>query len=137
MAGLIREYFAARRSFITETVLAAKAYRHHALTAKANGYRVTLAYVGLPTIDECLDRIAKRVAGGGHPVPEELVRSRWARSHEGLLWFAQHIDEVDVFSNAAYGGPPKEVARIRNGALNLIDANELPAVTAVLKQLQR
>jgi predicted ABC-type ATPase len=45
------------------------------------GYLVSLSYVRLNSIDESLARVRKRVAAGGHNIPEEAIRRRFDKSH--------------------------------------------------------
>ncbi len=45
--------------------------------ARKAGYSVFLYYISLSDADEALQRIANRVAKGGHDIPEEDVRRRY------------------------------------------------------------
>jgi predicted ABC-type ATPase len=130
----ISRLLAARQSFMTETVLANSAYRHHCLDAKAQGWIVRLLYVGVPTIEDSIARVALRVAKGGHNVPESDIRRRWPRTHENLAWFAQHADAVDVFANT-WDVQPRLVAQARAGDVTLLDTKTRPAVTQALQPL--
>lgn len=124
----------ARRPFVTETVLANQAYRRVCLDAKRRGMMVRLVFVGVPTVEDSIARVALRVAKGGHNVPEADIRRRWPRTHENLAWFAQHADAVDVFANT-WDAQPKLVAQARAGRVALLDADTLPAVTPALRPL--
>jgi len=44
------------------------------------GFRFHLVYVWLPSPEACIARVAERVRGGGHDVPEEVIRRRYAAS---------------------------------------------------------
>jgi predicted ABC-type ATPase len=77
----ITRLLAARQSFMTETVLANNSYRRICLDAKAHGWIVRLLYVGVPTIEDTIARVALRVAKGGHDVPEADIRRRWAEAN--------------------------------------------------------
>jgi predicted ABC-type ATPase len=78
----IARLIGAGRSFMVETVLANHAYRRICLTAKAQGMLVRLVYIGVPTIEDAIARVALRVSKGGHDVPEADIRRRWPRTHE-------------------------------------------------------
>jgi predicted ABC-type ATPase len=130
----INRLLEARQSFMTETVLANSAYRRHCLDAKDRGWTVRLLYVGVPTVEDSIARVAVRVAKGGHDVPEADIRRRWPRSHENLAWFTQHADAVDVFANT-WDAQPRLVAQARAGRVALLHAETLPAVTQVLRPL--
>lgn len=98
------------RSFASETVLANATYRRLCLAAHERGWIVRLFYIGVPTVEDAIARVALRVAKGGHTVPEQDIRRRWPRSHSNLAWFAHHADAVDGFANL-WDAPPFLVAR--------------------------
>ncbi|MBB5685837.1 hypothetical protein [Sphingobium boeckii] len=56
-----------------------------------------------------LERIAFRVAKGGHDVPTDKVIARRARSLAQLPWFLDHADLADIFDNS--GARPKHIGR--------------------------
>jgi predicted ABC-type ATPase len=122
-------------TFIAEPILANRAYRKHALSAHAVRFDVRVFFIGLPTVQDAIDRVALRVAKGGHDVPIADIRRRWPMAHANLAWFAQHAAAVDVFDNAASGQPPRLVAFARRGSVTIMDAVALPDVTASLRPL--
>ncbi len=75
-----------RESFVLETTLSSTMYarRIHAWTA--TGYFVVLHFIEAPSADFAVMRVAKRVAEGGHSIPEADVRRRFPR---GLALFHQ------------------------------------------------
>ncbi len=134
VAETIQGLLEARRPFVAETVLANQAYRRVCTNAQRRGMMVRLVFVGVPTIEDSIARVALRVAKGGHDVPEADIWRRWPRTHENLAWFAQHADAADVFANT-WDAQPSLVARARAGRVELLDADALPAVTQVLRPL--
>lgn len=67
-------------SFVVETTLSGQGARRWLARARTGGYRVTIFFVYLDTVEACLARIRERVLKGGHDVPEEDVRRRFVRS---------------------------------------------------------
>jgi predicted ABC-type ATPase len=132
VAVSIEQLITARRPLVAETVLANASYRRICETAQSRGMLVRLLYVGVPTIEDAIARVALRVSKGGHDVPEADIRRRWPRTHDNLTWFAQYADAVDVFANL-WNAPPKLTAQARKGRITLLDADTLPAVTSVLR----
>lgn len=66
-------------SFAIETTLATKSYRKLVFRAREAGYRVILLYFWLPTPQMAEQRVARRVAAGGHDIPAEVIHRRyWA-----------------------------------------------------------
>ena len=47
---------------------------------RAAGYHVTLHYLSAPSAEAAVARVAKRVAAGGHAIPEADIRRRYTRS---------------------------------------------------------
>lgn len=83
----LEEAVAAGESFAVETTLASLRYAKSAAAWRAAGYEVTLHYIELPSADYAVERVRRRVAAGGHSIPEDEVRRRFAR---GLANFAGH-----------------------------------------------
>ena len=78
MVDMIRGYAARVESFAFETTLSGRGHARSILRWRARGYRVKLFFLRLPTPEMALARVRRRVAEGGHDVPEALVRRRFA-----------------------------------------------------------
>jgi predicted ABC-type ATPase len=76
---------ASRKSFAIETTLASNMYARRIRTWRDHGYVITLHFIELPSADYAVERVRRRVAAGGHAVPEADVRRRFIR---GLRLFA-------------------------------------------------
>lgn len=70
--------------FMFETTLASLTYATHIPAWRAQGYRIGLIYLRLPDPDASIKRVARRVAAGGHGVPAETIRRRFARDLANL-----------------------------------------------------
>ena len=70
-------------SFAIETTLSSVSYAHQFAAWRARGYWVTIHYLEVVSADFAVARVAKRVAAGGHDVPEPDIRRRHDPS--GLL----------------------------------------------------
>src|SRR5260370_17928623 len=73
----IRHRVQLHRSFAFETTLSGLMYARLIPTWQAQGYAVKLFFISLSSIDLAVERVAMRVAQGGHAVPEELIRRRF------------------------------------------------------------
>jgi len=60
--------------FAFETTLAARTFARFLRNCKNKGYRVNLIYVWLNSPDLAVLRVAKRVASGGHNIPQDIIR---------------------------------------------------------------
>ena len=74
----------ARRSFVLETTLSSQRYARRIGVWRSEGYVARLHFIEVPNADFAVARVARRVANGGHPVPEKDVRRRYER---GLALF--------------------------------------------------
>jgi len=79
-----------------ETVLSTDKYRPVIEKLRREGGIFNLIYVGLRSWELSSQRVARRVAKGGHPVPEEKLAGRWQRSLEHLPWFARQADHFYI-----------------------------------------
>lgn len=119
----IRDCLSKNVSFTQETTLSGRKTEDTAARAKEQGYYVRLYYVGLDTPEECLARIANRVRRGGHDIPEEDVRRRFAGRWEAVEKILPYCDEAHFFDN---DNGFVEVAEYRNGEL-LLKGERRPA----------
>lgn len=69
----------ARNSFAIETTLATRMYAKRIPDWKKKGYRVVIHFREVPSADFAVARVVKRVAAGGHDVPEVDIRRRYER----------------------------------------------------------
>src|SRR5689334_4517491 len=69
-----------KESLVIESTLAGLSMKRSLARARDTGYQVTIAFIFLDSVALNLARIAERVAGGGHDVPEADVRRRFSRS---------------------------------------------------------
>lgn len=112
-----------RACFSQETTLAGYKTEVTALKAKELGYFIRLYYIGLDTPEECLKRIANRVARGGHDIGEVDVRRRFGERWRAVKKILPYCDEARFFDN---NNGFIEVAEYKNGAL-ILKEESLPA----------
>jgi len=107
---------AARVSFITETVFSHPSKVDLVVQATAVGYLVHLHVVMVP---ESLPfaRVVARVAGGGHDVPEQKVRERYARLWPLVVTARDLADRVTFYDNGRAASPFIVVAAYERGRL--------------------
>lgn len=83
-----------------ESTLAGRGTMQRIMAAKAQGYHTIAYYIGLNSIELNLERIAMRVARGGHDIAEALVRKRYFESADNLLKVMPSIDVLHVVDNS-------------------------------------
>ena len=80
MLRRVDELVQANTDFVVETTLATLAYAQKIPTWRAKGYVVSLAYLRLRSAEEAIMRVRKRVAAGGHGIPEHTIHRRLGKS---------------------------------------------------------
>ena len=97
----IRSHAAKKESFAFETTLSGKGYARMIPRWKDAGYRVKLIYLSLPSVEMAIERVAARVAQGGHHVPEEIVRRRFSAGlHNFHHTYKQLVDIWILYDNS-------------------------------------
>lgn len=100
MLRRIEAHVQARAEFVFETTLASLTYAARIPAWRALGYFVTLAYLRLPSVEASIARVRRRVAAGGHDIPEAIIRRRFARSLECLeTRYKSIIDEWYIYDS--------------------------------------
>lgn len=116
----INDYFAQGISFNQETTLCGHSIFRNIKRAKQQGYVVEMFYVGLESAEIAKERIAKRVACGGHGIPDEDVERRYVESLKSLRKTIEMCDLVSVNDNTE---TMRRFAIYKNGKLCLLSRN--------------
>jgi predicted ABC-type ATPase len=95
-----KEFLDSGQSFALETTLSSGGNLELIESAKQKGWLVRLLYVGLENPALNIQRVAARVARGGHDVPETDVLRRYQRSMENLPKAAALVDLLSVHDNS-------------------------------------
>ncbi len=89
--------------FVIETTLATKSYVTLIKKAQVLGYEVILLYFWLESPELAVERVARRVAQGGHHIPEEVIRRRYKSGIKNLIdLFVPLVDKWAVYDNSDY-----------------------------------
>jgi predicted ABC-type ATPase len=78
MLQAIDEHVGRGDSFALETTLSGMGYARQIPAWRHAGYCVELHFLSLPDVDESINRVAQRVRHGGHDIPEDVIRRRFA-----------------------------------------------------------
>ena len=82
MLTRIDDLVGANADFVIETTLANLTYAQKIPLWQRQGYRASLIYIRLSSVDASLARVRKRVEAGGHDIPASILRRRFDRSQE-------------------------------------------------------
>jgi len=75
----------AGRDMAFETTLASRMLLPRIQSMQRAGYIFHLTFFWLPSADMAVERVAKRVAAGGHSIPEDVIRRRYERGLENFF----------------------------------------------------
>ena len=92
-----------------ETTLSSSNWARHMPDWRACGYRIVLFYLSLPSADTAVARVWRRVATGGHAIPEEVIRRRFGRSLVMLERTYKPIVDTWYVFNSLEDRPPEFV----------------------------
>lgn len=95
MLSRIEELLDKEETFSIETTLATKSYINLVRRAQIKGYRVNILFFWLRTPELAIQRVAERVAKGGHNIPEDIIIRRYVVGINNL--FRLFIPEVDYW----------------------------------------
>ena len=115
----IREYFEKGVSFNQETTLCGKSILRNINIAKKKEYQLILYYVGLDSAERAKERVAQRVANGGHGISDSDIERRYYESLQNLKIVLPLFDRVELFDNTDRF---RQIAIFENG--KCVDAAE-------------
>ncbi len=96
MLRRIDKLLRAGETFAIETTLATRSYFSLIRRAHSLGYIVELIYVWLCSVALARERVARRVAEGGHDIPSHVVERRYRMGLKNL--FELFIPAVDLWT---------------------------------------
>ncbi|NJD33546.1 MAG: hypothetical protein FIA96_01670 [Betaproteobacteria bacterium] len=106
----IKHCIEARQDFAFETTLAGRSYLRLIRQLQADGWRVELIFLALPSVEMSRMRVAERVSHGGHDIPADDISRRFPRSLHNLFHlFSPISDRTRCFMNS--GDQPELVFR--------------------------
>jgi len=126
-----RHFIAEGAVFSMETTMSGRVHLDLMREARKAGMSPALLYFSVRTPEICLERIARRVAEGGHDVPEDVVRRRFARSHQNLAAYTASADLWRIYE--ASGAKPCLAAEGRQSETVHTDPDCLAAANSVVR----
>jgi predicted ABC-type ATPase len=104
MLSRAMELAARHECFALETTMASRSLAPWIGSLTAAGYQFQLVFLWLPNADIAVARVAERVRLGGHHVPEETVRRRYASGLKNFFRLYQRMSSSwRVLDNSGLG----------------------------------
>jgi len=125
----INELLGAGVDFAFETTLATRSYVSLVKEAQAAGYKVTLLFIWLDSPETAIQRVARRVAKGGHNIAQDVVKRRYYRGISNLIALFIPVTDTWMVVNSTN----VVIEPIAEGGL---DTNK-PELTGLFKKILR
>ena len=108
----LEELAVSRKSFAFETTLASRTYAPWIVKRKAEGYQTRLVFIWLPSAEMAIRRVTDRVRVGGHHIPDDVIRRRYAGGLRNLFeLYLPLIDRWQVLD----GTEPADLRLVASG----------------------
>lgn len=135
MLTRLKELAAQRVGFAYETTLASRMFARWLAELRQNGYRVHILFLWLPSADFAVDRVSDRVRMGGHHVPEETIRRRYAAGLRNFFSLYQPlVNTWRIYDNSNRSGP-RLIARGRASRVTRVLDDE--TWTLITREVER
>jgi predicted ABC-type ATPase len=102
---LLERAITERLDYAFETTLGGNTISGLLDRALSVGIEVRIWYVGLASADLHVARVRSRVSRGGHDIPEEKIRERYARSLLNVIRLLPRLTEFLVYDNSEEADP--------------------------------
>jgi predicted ABC-type ATPase len=129
----VQDLIAQKRSFALESTLSGSAQLQMIKRAQAAGFMTHLVYVTTDDPAINIDRVAARVARGGHNIPVDDIVRRWHRSIEGLHRYLRLVDTATLIDNS--GAKAFVVAELVQGKVSVVAPTLPPWAISVINHL--
>lgn len=97
---LKNKYVEQGKSFVLESVASHPSHIDFLLKAKLSAYSIATFFVTTENPDINVERVKNRVKNGGHDVPEDKIRSRYAKTMDALINYIDVSDCILVIDNS-------------------------------------
>lgn len=110
--------------FAFEMTLAARSFAPFIIDCRAKDYTINLIYFWLQSVDLAVERVAVRVASGGHSIPEDVIRRRYQRGRINLIsLYLSLCDRWIIYDNS--NNDTRLVAEYRRGQQIVVYENAI------------
>jgi predicted ABC-type ATPase len=94
MITRLNELISAGHNFAFETTCSGRGHARFLEKCRANGYRVTLVFLWLPSAEVALARVARRISQGGHRIPDDIIVRRYAAGLRNMRYLYLPLADI-------------------------------------------
>lgn len=113
----------AEQDFAFETTMASRTFAPFLRDCIAKGYMAHLMFVWLKSPDLAIERVAHRVAAGGHHIPDDVVRRRYVRGIQNFLNLYIPLARTWDCVDNSFGKPILVATKDKNGTITVLKAD--------------
>jgi predicted ABC-type ATPase len=117
----------AGHSFVSETVFSHASKLTLIAQAQAQGFFVMLLVVAVDDASQLLERVARRVSEGGHPVPIQRILARYPRTLTNLSQAVRLADAAVLYDSSDPASGTQKAVALCKGAWTQELVTPLPA----------
>ena len=110
-----RDYLAQGKSFVSESTFSHPSKLQLIDDAREAGFRVVIYHVNVRSPELSVSRVQKRLAEGGHDVPEDKVRERYERNPALIREAVLRSDRAYVYDNSVLNRDPELHVKFKDG----------------------
>ncbi len=109
-------------TFAFETTLASKIYQKKIEEAKPKGFKITLLFFWLSSVELAKERVKTRVKEGGHNIEAEVIERRYKNGIKNLFdLYLPIVDETYIYDNSE-GNAKLLATKLKGTDLSILNA---------------
>lgn len=125
MLKYLRELAERRANFAFETTLASRTFATWIPLLKKQGYKVSLVYLWLNSVELAISRVKERVESGGHNIPEKTIRRRYKAGLKNFFSLYRPIVDFWQFYDNSLLGNPGFIAGVDKSRILLVESKNV------------
>ncbi len=131
MLNRINEMLNDGKSFAFETTLSTRSYKNKIIKAKENGYRISLIYFWLQSIELAKERVIIRVTEGGHNIEPDIIKRRYIKGVKNLFDIYLPIVDSALIIDNSEGKYELLAEKQINNSPNILNQNKFNLLKSV------
>jgi predicted ABC-type ATPase len=130
--AFVTECISKHEHFAIETTLRSAITFDQDQNAKAEGFVIEMRYLALEHFAMHVERIKQRADAGGHSASQKTLRGIYNASLANLPRAFAEMDDLWVYDNSQFSGPPRLLLEGGNGELRFLVEHPPLWLTAIL-----